>query len=157
MRHSVTAHYQSKHGKCVSCLCFYVKQRELLTSPQTRRCNCVRKLYDSLLYQTMTLQTAFVPPKETSDRLLRQHHDLMIYNNRALLRSEYFITATILLSLSSLLLLVNGGLQTTFRRIPPPTVQECVTSCDFKCVHILILPIIIIIIIIINRSDEGSK
>ncbi len=152
-RHSVTAHYQSKHGKCVSCLCFYVKQRELLTSPQTRRCSCVRKLYDSLLYQTMTLQTAFVPPKETSDRLLRQHHDLMIYNNRALLRSEYFITATILLSLSSLLLLVNGGLQTTFRRIPPPTVQECVTSCHFKCAHILILPIIIII----NRSDEGSK
>ncbi len=152
-RHSVTAHYQSKHGKCVSCLCFYVKQRELLTSPQTRR--CVRKLYDSLLYQTMTLQTAFVPPKETSDRLLRQHHDLMIYNNRALLRSEYFITATILLSLSSLLLLVNGGLQTTFRRIPPPTVQECVTSCHFKCARILILPIIIIIII--HRSDEGSK
>ncbi len=147
-RHSVTAHYQSKHGKCVSCLCFYVKQRELLTSPQTRR--CVRKLYDSLLYQTMTLQTAFVPPKETSDRLLRQHHDLMIYNNRALLRSEYFITATILLSL---LLLVNGGLQTTFRCILPPTVQECVTSCHFKCARILILPIIIII----NRSDEGSK
>ncbi len=134
-----------------------MKQRELLTSPQTRR--CVRKLYDSLLYQTMTLQTAFVPPKETSDRLLRQHHDLMIYNNRALLRSEYFITATILLSLSSLLLLVNGGLQTTCRHILPPTVQECVTSCHFKCVHILILPIIIIIIkiIIINRSDEGWK
>ncbi len=152
-RHSVTAHYQSKHGKCVSCLCFYVKHRELLTSPQTRRCSCVRKLYDSLLYQTMTLQTAFVPPKETSDRLLRQHHDLMIYNNRALLRSEYFITATILLSLSSLLLLVNSGLQTTFRCIPPPTVQECVTSCHFKCARILILPIIIII----NQSDEGSK
>ncbi len=152
-RHSVTAHYQSNHGKCVSCLCFYVKHRELLTSPQTRRCSCVRKLYDSLLYQTMTLQTAFVPPKETSDRLLRQRHDLMIYNNRALLRSEYFITATILLSLSSLLLLVNGGLQTTFRCIPPPTVQECVTSCHFKCARILILPIIIII----NRSDEGSK
>ncbi len=137
----------------VSHVCFYVKHRELLTSPQTRRCSCVRKLYDSLLYQTMTLQTAFVPPKETSDRLLRQHHDLMIYNNRALLRSEYFITATILLSLSSLLLLVNGGLQTTFRCIPPPTVQECVTSCQFKCARILILPIIIIL----NRSDEGSK
>ncbi len=133
-----------------------MKHRELLTSPQTRRCSCVRKLYDSLLYQTMTLQTAFVPPKETSDRLLRQHHNLMIYNNRALLRSEYFITATILLSLSCLLLLVNGGLQTTFRCIPPPTVQECVTSCHFTCAHILILPIIILIIII-NRSDEGSK
>ncbi len=51
------------------------------------------------------------------------------------------------------LLLVNGGLQTTFRCIPPPTVQECVTSCHFKCARILILPIIIII----NQSDEGSK
>ncbi len=38
-----------------------------------------------------------------------------------------------------LLLLVNGGLQTIFRCIPPPTIQECVTSCYFNCAHILLI------------------
>ncbi len=35
--------------------------------------------------------------------------------------------------------LVNGGLQTTFRCIPHPIVQECATSCPFKCAHNLFI------------------
>ncbi len=43
-----------------------------------------------------------------------------------------------------LLLLVNGGLETTCRCIPPPTVQECVTSRPFDCAHIpLINPVLL--------------
>ena len=47
--------------------------------------------------------------------------------------------AALLLLLLLLLLSFNGGLQTTFMCIPPPTVQECVTSCHFTISQILLI------------------